>query len=173
MANPFMPDNGEPCAPSLGGTGECGNGGSGGPVKAPINMPQEASNCGSCGGTTSGGGGGGGGSCCCPGGGTGPGGPNPGSPGPGGPLVPILYAATGAPGAMSSMIPPPMIGNPIVGGGGTGGDGGCAPNQNSCRINRRIDRSNQRLLPIAAMPQRRGANVERVESVVEWTRHAR
>jgi Transposase len=48
----------------------------------------------------------------------------------------------------------------------------CAPNRNSCRVIWRIDRSNRRLLPIAAMPQRRGANVERVESMVEWTRRA-
>ncbi len=48
----------------------------------------------------------------------------------------------------------------------------CAPNPNSCRVIWRIDRSNRRLLPIAAMPQRRGANVERVESMVEWTGRA-
>ncbi len=48
----------------------------------------------------------------------------------------------------------------------------CPPNQNACCVIWRIDRSNRRLLPAAAMPQRRGANVERVESVVEWSRRA-
>ena len=48
----------------------------------------------------------------------------------------------------------------------------CPPTQNSCSIIGRIDRSKLRLLATAAMPQRRGANVERVEPVVEWTRRA-
>ncbi len=48
----------------------------------------------------------------------------------------------------------------------------CPPTQNFCSITGRIDRSKSRLLPTAAMPQRRGANVERVEPVVERTRRA-
>src|SRR5208337_3185423 len=99
MANAFTPDNSQPCAPSLGNTGECG-GGAGGPVRAPISMPDAVANCGSCG--DGGGAGGAGGS------------------GPGGGFSPTPIARGGG-------APPPGI-LPMDGpigpvGGGTGGGG--------------------------------------------------
>lgn len=51
--------------------------------------------------------------------------------------------------------------------------GACPPTQISCRIICRFDRSNSRLLPSAARPQRRGANVESVDSCVAWARGVR
>ena len=120
MANPFMPDNSQPCGPSLGSTGECGNNG-GGPVRAPINNPNEVANCGTCGSPPgTGTGNGGGGSC-----GNSPGGSDPGSPGPGGAPWPPRQARGGPPSGFQPMSGPlGPVGVGVLGGSGNSGSGG-------------------------------------------------
>ena len=54
MSNAFTPSSGQPCAPSLGNTGECGGGG-GGPFRPPITLTDATSTCSSCGANCGGG----------------------------------------------------------------------------------------------------------------------